>query len=106
MGASYLGSFAYSIDFQIRHIPVTNQHFSWEITTLFLSSLTVVRVKISKKNNFSSLKSLYHRLANRKKLIFLLEKYLKTLKDKIIGTAGTKLFESFTIFQSGRNMGM
>ena len=43
-----------------------------------------------KKNiNFSGLKSPYHRLVNRKKLILSLEKYFKTLKDMIIGTVGT-----------------
>ena len=30
MGASGLRSFLYSINFQIRQIPVTNQRFSWE----------------------------------------------------------------------------
>ena len=54
-----------------------------------------------KKNiNFSGLRSRYDRLENRKKLILLLKKYLKTLKDMIIGT------ESFKIFQSGQNNGV
>ena len=35
-----------------------------------------------------------------------LEKYLKTLNDMIIGTASTKLLESFTIFQNGQNNGV
>ena len=72
------------------------------ITTLFLLSLAVVWVGrlrfLKKKIFFSSFRSCYHRLANRKKLIFPLEKYFKTLNDMIIGTAGTKLLESFTIF--------
>ena len=34
------------------------------------------------------------------------EKYFKTLNDMIIGTAGTKLLESLTIFQSGQNNGV
>ena len=38
--------------------------------------------------NFSSLKSPYYTLANTKKIIFSLEKNLKTLKDMIIGTVG------------------
>ena len=58
-----------------------------------------------KKTNFSSLRSCYHKLANRKNL-FRLEKYFKTLNDMIIGTACTKLLESLTIFQSGRNNGV
>ena len=50
----------------------------------------VVWVKISEKSiNFSDLRSCYHRLANRKKLILSLEKYFKTLKDMIISTADT-----------------
>ena len=61
--------------------------------TLFLLSRTVVWTEISEKKkkniNFSSLRSSYHRLANRKKLILPLEKYFKTLNDMIIGTAGT-----------------
>ena len=76
------------------------------ITTLFLLSLTIVWVdslRILKKIFFSSLRSCYHKLANREKLILLLEKYFKTLNDMIIGTAGTTLLELFTIFQSRRN---
>ena len=50
--------------------------------------------------NFSSLRSRYNRLANRKKLILSLGKYFKTLKNMIIGT------ESFITFQSGLNNGV
>ena len=66
------------------------------------------QVEISEKKNinFSSLRSCYHKLANRKKLILQLEKYFKTLNDMIIGTAGTRLLDKFTIFQSGRNNGV
>ena len=64
-----------------------------EITTLFLLSFTVVwidRLKFLKKTiSFSSLKSCYHKLANRMKLILPLEKHFKTLNNMIIGTAGT-----------------
>ena len=72
------------------------------ITTLFFIKPAVVWIKISEKKNisFSGLRSRYSRLANRKKLILLLEKYFETLKDMI---SGTKLF---TIFQSGRNNGV
>ena len=58
-----------------------------------------VCVKISEKENikFSSLRSRYNRLANRKKLILPLEKFFKTLKNMIIDT------EPFIIFQSGLN---
>ena len=58
---------------------------------------------LKKKTIFSCLGSCYHKLENRKKLIFPLEKYFKTLNDMIIGSAGTKPLESFIIFQSGRN---
>ena len=59
-----------------------------------------VKISEKKKINFFGLKFHYNRLANRKKLILPLEKYLKTLKDMIIGT------ESFTVFQSGWNNGV
>ena len=68
---------------------------------------TVVWIKVSEKNIYcSSFRSRYHRLANRKKLILPLEKYFKTLKNMIIGTSCTQLFESFTTFHSGRNNGV
>ena len=38
--------------------------------------------------------------------MLLLEKHFKTLNDMIIGTAGTKPLESFTIFQSEQNNGV
>ena len=95
MRASRLWSF-YSINFQIRQISVSNQHFFLGITTLFqLISLTVVWVEVfekkknKKKTIFSSLRSCYHRQANRKALILPLEKYLKILNDMIIDTTGT-----------------
>ena len=55
----------------------------------------------SKNNiNFSGLRSRFDWLANQKKLILPLEKYLTTLKDMIIDT------ETFTIFQRGQNNGV
>ena len=51
-----------------------------------------------KKKNFSRFLSCYHRLASRKKIFLPLEKYFKTLKDMIIGTADALFFESFTQF--------
>ena len=42
--------------------------------------------------------------ANRKKLILPLEKYVKTLKDMIIGNTVAKILESFTSFRSGQIM--
>ena len=55
----------------------------------------------SKNNiNFSGLRSRFGWLANQKKLILPLEKYLTTLKDMIIDT------ETFTIFQRGQNNGV
>ena len=55
--------------------------------------------------DFSCLRSYNHKLANTK-IILPVEKYFKTLNDMIIGTAGTKPLESFTIFQSGQNNGV
>ena len=67
----------------------------------------VDRLTFLEKNiNFSSLRSYYLKLANRKKLILLLEQYFKTINDLIIGTAVTKHLESFTIFQSEQNNGV
>ena len=59
----------YSSNFQIRLIQVRNQHFSGDKSLLLVGQW--------KKNIFSG------------KFILPLEKYLKTLKDMIIGTAGT-----------------
>ena len=42
----------------------------------------------------------------KKKKILPLGKYFKPTNDIIIGTAGTKILESFTIFQSGQNNGV
>ena len=53
---------------------------------------------LTKKKNFSRFLSCYHRLASRKKIFLPLEKYFKTLKDMIIGTADALFFESFTQF--------
>ena len=64
----------YSSNFQIRLIQVRNQHFSGDKSLLLVGQW--------KKNIFSG-------KANIKKFILPLEKYLKTLKDMIIGTAGT-----------------
>ena len=47
-----------------------------------------------------------HASKNRKKFIFSLKKYFKTLNDMIIGTAGTTFLESLTVFQSGQNNGV
>ena len=49
-------------------------------------------IKISQKIHF-------FRQANRNKLILPLEKYFKTLKDMIIGTAGRYLFQSNNSFK-------
>ena len=73
MDASGLWSFVNSIYFQIRK-PQTN--------IFLVKKSTFAWVKISKKKDFFG-------QTNRKKLILQLEKYFKTLKDMIIGTAGT-----------------
>ena len=78
--------------------PQTNVFFLG-ITTPFSINVFSIKpcvggqVEISEKNTiyFSSLRSCYHKLANRKNLILPLEKYFRTLNDMIIGTAGTKL---------------
>ena len=79
------------LDYDHFYIPLISKH-----------KAAVVGVKTSEKSfNISGLKSPYHRLANKKKLILPLRKYSKTLKDMSIGTVGTYVFESFTIFQNG-----
>ena len=70
-------------------IPTTDQHFFLGKQPVFYQAHYCVGQDFWKKNiNFSSLKSPYQRLANGKKLILSVEKYPKTLKDMIIGTAG------------------
>ena len=91
---------------QGKFLPQTNIFLG--ITTLFVTSPQLCGSRLLRKKNicFSSFRSRYHRLANRKKLILPLEKYFKTLKNMIIGTSCTQLFESFTTFHSGRNNGV
>ena len=68
----------YSINFQIGQIGNSNP---------FSIKRTVVRVKNFEKSiNFFSLKSLYSRLANKKKFILPLVELFKHIKDMIIGT--------------------
>ena len=75
-----------------RQIPAANQHFFLGIATLFYW-FYCCRVKAPEKNiNIFGLKSPYHRITNRNKLILPLEKYLKTLKNMIIGTVGTLIY--------------
>ena len=76
-------------------------YFVYSINFQKMQSLLLCGSRFLKKEiDFSSLRSRYNRLANRKKLILLLEKNFKILKDMIIGT------ESFKIFQSGLNNGV
>lgn len=64
----------------------TNQHFSI-IAILFLSKRLLHESRFPiKNNNFSSLKFLYYRLANREELILSQGKYFKTLKGVVIDT--------------------
>ena len=78
--ASGLWSFLYSIHVQIRWIPATYHHFHCEKSILiFETSLP----QTSKQKKVATIK------------------YFKTLRNMIISTASTKLFESFTFFQSG-----
>ena len=94
MDVSGLWSFEYSISFQIMQIPATSHYFSCQ------KSLPLCSSRFLKKHNiFSSLRYCFHRQANKKN-IFQLKKYFKTLKEMIIGTASTQLFEPFTFFQS------
>ena len=73
-----------------RQISATSQHFFWQ-NNLFSIKSTVVWVRISeKKYQFFRLEiSLPQASKQKKKNILPLEKYFKTLKDMIIGTAGT-----------------
>ena len=75
MDESGLRSFVYSINFQISQIQARNQHCSGE------KACSCVGQDFWKKNFFQQ--------GSRKKLVLLLEKYFKALKDMIIGTAGT-----------------
>ena len=94
--------FVYSINFQKMQIPATQTSIFPGNNNPFSIKPTVLWVKISEKKNisFSSLRSRYSRLANRKKLILPLEKYFKTLKETISGT------ELCIVFQSGQNNGV
>ena len=96
--------------FQIRQIPCTI--FPGNRNPFFIKP-TFAWVKIFEKNNsFPCLKSLYYKLANRKKLILPLEKYFKTLREILIGTVDTffthlHFFTKWAKFlQSGRNNGV
>ena len=92
------------------YIPLTSKKYKFQPQTNsfpennspFSIKPTVLWVKISEKKNisFSGLRSCYNMLANRKKLVLLLEKYFRILKDMISGT------ELCTIFQSGQNNGV
>ena len=75
MDESGLRSFLYSINFQISQIQARNQHCSGE-KNLLLCGLRFLKKKIFQQGS-------------RKKLVLLLQKYFKTLKYMIIGTAGT-----------------
>ena len=80
--------------------------FFLEIATLFLSSLLFhVGQTFIKSINFSSLKSPYHRLANRKKLNFATRKGLQNFEGHNHWQCRDITFESFIIFQSGQNSG-
>ena len=111
MYASRLWSF-YSIKFQIWQIPATNQHFfSGNNNPFIIKPYCCVGLQVDnseKKKCFSSLRSCYHKLANRNKLIlyFTTRNICKILNDVTIGTASKKLLESFTIFQYGQNNGV
>ena len=67
-------------------------------------------VKISDKSliNFSGLKSLYRRQANRKERILLQEKYFKSLNDLVISAVitywATYNFSKWAKWWDGRNM--
>ena len=103
MHASRLRSF-YSINFQIKQIPATNNIFS-EINNPFsikLYCLWTNRMRFLKKKNFFQFEILLAQASKQKNLLCL-EKYFKILNDVIIGTEGTKLLESFKIVQSGQN---
>ena len=68
----------------------------------------VARVKISKKINinFFQFENSWPVASKQKETYLPQEKWLKTLKDMIIGTVVTHLLKSFTISQNGRNNGV
>ena len=76
MDESGLRSFVYSINFQISQIQARNQHCSGEKSLLLCGSRFLK-------------KKIFFQQGSRKKLVLLLQKSFKTLKDMIIGTAGT-----------------
>ena len=50
------------------------------------------------------MKSLHHRLTNRKELILFQEKYFETLKETIISTVRSKIFNYLQFFKVGKLM--
>ena len=91
MDAFGLWSFVYSINFKLGK-------FQPQTIIFLMKKPTVVWVKISQKKNFFRFEISLPQAS--KKLILPLKKYFKTLKDMIIGTASTYVFESFTFLQS------
>ena len=80
-------SLVYSSNIQINQISVTDQRISRNNNPLLSSSSFLSRIFPKKKSIiFSHLKLSYHRLVNRKELILLQVKYLKILKEILIGT--------------------
>ena len=62
----------------------------------------VDRLRFLKKKY--SLRSCYHKLPNRKKLILPLEKYFKTLNDMFVGTPDAKPYSHLQFFKVGEIM--
>ena len=91
MGASGLRSFLYSINFQIRQIPVTNQRFSWEQQPFLYEACHFEnyykRIGFSKENSYYSMKHL-----KKKGLLFLANKLIEKILDP---PNGKERFESF-----------
>ena len=92
----------YSLNFHIREIPATSHYFTGN-NDLFFIKPTVLRVKIFEKNvtNFSSFKSLYNKIGNKKKHILLQEKYFKTLKMKATVIRNISIWDK--VFKNGPN---
>ena len=97
-------------------IPLTSKQGKFQPQTNILSgnnnpfilSLTVVWVDrsrfLKKKTNFSSLRSCYHQIANRKKLILPLGKYFKTTNDIVLALLAQNFQSHLQFFKVGKIM--
>ena len=82
-----------------------NQYFSRELQLLLYQACCCSSQDFRKKNIHFLQFQISLPWARKQKVIILpSEKYLKSLKDMIIGIIGTQLCQLFTIFQCGEIM--